>query len=64
MPNLTPPPLSSTVSSVFEGFLKKLEDEKVLSKSAQEALAQSLSEQKLDSDTLRKAIFTSDAVPK
>lgn len=64
MPNTTPPPLSSTVTSVFERFLKKLEDENVLGKAAREALAQSLNEQRLDSESLRQALFKSDEPPK
>ena len=56
-------PLSSTVSSVFDQFLKELEKAKVLNEAAQQALAQSLHDQKLDHMTLRKAIFTSDGPP-
>lgn len=64
MPNTTPPPLSSTVSSVFDQFLEKLENEKILGKAAQESLAQSLHGQKLDHETLREALFISDEPPK
>jgi hypothetical protein len=53
------PPLSSTVSSVFDAFTKKLEDEKVLSAEALKALKQSLKDQKLDYASLREAMFTS-----
>lgn len=61
MPSV-PPPLSSTVSSVFEAFIKKLGDEKVLEGGALEALKESLMEQKLDPGSLRQAMFTpSDA---
>ena len=60
MPITTPTPLSSTVSSVFDQFLKKLEDEKILNTRAQEALAQNLHDQKLDHETLRKALFKAD----
>ena len=56
----SPPPLSSTVSAVFEQFLKKLADEKVLGKDAFAALGNSLYEQKLDAESLREAIFTPD----
>jgi hypothetical protein len=59
MATATLPPLSSTVSSVFDQFLKELEEAKVLSKAAQQTLARSLHDQKLDHATLRKAIFTS-----
>lgn len=55
---VTPPPLSSTVSSVFDAFIKKLEDEKVLEPAALEALKQSLMQQKLDPASLREAMFT------
>ena len=55
-----PPPLSSTVKFVFEEFLKKLQEENVLGKSALEALALSLHGQKLDPETLREALFKSD----
>lgn len=50
--------LSSTVSTVFEAFIKKLEDEKVLEPTAREALKQSLIKQKLDHASLREAMFT------
>lgn len=60
MPNTTPPPLSQTVSSVFDQFLKRLEDQGLLGTAAREALSQSLREQKLDAETLRKAIFKAD----
>lgn len=58
------PPLSSTVSSVFEAFLKKLEGEKVLNAKALEALKESLKSQKLDHGSLREAIFTPDEAEK
>jgi hypothetical protein len=64
MPSTISPPLSSTVISVFDQFLKKLEDEKVLTTCAQEALAQSLHEQKLDHESLRRALFKPDESPK
>jgi len=64
MPVEAPPPLSSTVRSVFDQFLKKLEDDKVLSSSAQEALVQSLHSQRFDHETLRKALFKSNEPPK
>ena len=54
------PPLSSTVSSVFDQFIHKLSEEKVLGKSALDALSKSLHDQKLDAETLREAIFTPD----
>ncbi len=54
------PPLSPTVTLVFEQFLKKLEDEKVLGPAAQEALAKALAAQKLDPDSLRQAILTAE----
>lgn len=63
MPVATPPPLSSTVSSVFDQFLKQLADEKVLNAAAQEALAQSLHDQKLDHETLSRALFKPDESP-
>lgn len=52
------PPLSSTVSTVFEAFIKKLEDEKILEPAACEALENCLTEQKLDHASLREAMFT------
>lgn len=64
MSNPTLPPLSSTVSSVFDQFLKKLEAGKVLTAGAQEALAQCLHDQKLDHEILRKALFKPDEPPK
>ncbi|TMJ90626.1 MAG: hypothetical protein E6G76_05655 [Alphaproteobacteria bacterium] len=60
MPNPALSPLSSAVSSVFDQFLKKLETEKILDKSAREALAQSFQGQKLDHESLRKALFKRD----
>ncbi|HZL31583.1 MAG TPA: hypothetical protein VFC54_11070 [Pseudolabrys sp.] len=53
-----PPPLSSTVSSVFAEFLKKLEAEKTLEAPAIAALKLALEQQKLDPESLRKAIVT------
>jgi hypothetical protein len=52
------PPLSSTVASVFEAFLKKLAEEKRLPLAAIEALRHALDEQKLDANSLREALFT------
>lgn len=54
----SPTPLSSTVSAVFEAFVKRLEEEKVLEPPAREALKESLMKQKLDHTSLREAIFT------
>ncbi|WP_292533632.1 hypothetical protein [Methylocystis sp.] len=56
MPNALPP-LSATVTLVFAEFLKKLESEKTIGNEAVEALRQSLEQQKLDVDSLRKALF-------
>jgi hypothetical protein len=64
VPNATLPPLSSTVSSVFDQFLKKLEGDSVLNKSALEALREKLHGQKLDHETLRAALFTAEEKPK
>jgi hypothetical protein len=63
MATTTLPPLSSTVSSVFDQFLKEIEEAKVLSTAAQQALAQSLHDQKLDHMSLRKAVFASGEPP-
>ena len=52
-----PPPLSPTVASIFAEFLKKLESGKALGAESIKALQQALDEQKLDPETLRKAIF-------
>jgi len=54
----TPPPLSSTATSVFEEFIKKLGDEQILESAALEALRESLIQQRLDPASLREAIFT------
>jgi hypothetical protein len=51
-------PLSPTVASIFTEFLKKLESEKILGAEALEALRQAFEEQKLDAESLRKAVFT------
>ena len=64
MPKTMPPPLSSTVSSVFDQFLKKLEDEKILSTTAQKTLGLCLHGQKFDHETLRNALFKRDEPPK
>jgi hypothetical protein len=52
-----PPPLSPTVASIFAEFLKKLKSEKALGDESIKALQQAFHEQKLDPETLRKAIF-------
>jgi hypothetical protein len=51
-------PLSPTVASIFGEFLKTLESEKALGARAIEALRQTFDEQRLDPESLRKAIFT------
>jgi hypothetical protein len=51
-------PLSPTVTAIFAEFLKKLEDEKTLSTEAIAALRDNFDQQKLDPESLRKAIFT------
>ena len=51
------PPLSSTVSAVFDQFILKLKEDRVLGESALKALGESLHAQKLDPDSLRAAIF-------
>jgi hypothetical protein len=51
-------PLSPTVAAIFSEFLKKLQDENVLGASAIEALGQALEKQKLDPESLRKAMVT------
>jgi hypothetical protein len=53
----SPAPLSPTVASIFGEFIKKLESEKVLGAEAIEALRQAFEEQKLDPESLRKAVF-------
>jgi hypothetical protein len=62
MPSVTPP-LSSTVSTVFAEFTKKLEDEKILNEAALKALRLCLEQQKLDHESLRKALFTINETP-
>jgi hypothetical protein len=52
-----PSPLSSTVSAVFEAFIKKLEEEEVVEPGARKALEQSLLKQKLDHGSLRDSMF-------
>lgn len=52
------PPLSPTVASIFAEFLKKLEFEKTIGAGAIGALRRALAEQKLDPESLRKAVFT------
>jgi hypothetical protein len=54
------PPLSSTVSAVFDQFINKLKEDNVLGKSAIEALSENLHGQKFGSDALRAAIFKAD----
>jgi hypothetical protein len=48
---------------VFDQFLKRLEDREVLGTAAQKALSQSFREQKLDPETLRKAMFKAEEPP-
>ena len=57
------PPLSPTVASIFAEFLKKIESEKALGAESIKALQQALGDQKLDPETLRKAIFSSGETP-
>lgn len=52
------PPFSTTVSSVIDAFLKRLEDHKTLPPASLLALRQALTERKLDAESLREAIFT------
>ena len=54
------PPLSQTVAAIFAEFLKKLESEKTLGDVSIKALRQAFDEQKLDPESLRKAIFTAE----
>jgi hypothetical protein len=60
MPPSTPPPLSSTVSLVFEEFLKQLKADNLASGAAQAALAGCLREQKFDHESLRIALLSVD----
>ncbi len=53
-----PAPLSPTVASIFAEFLKTLEGGEILGADAIEALQQTFEEQKLDAESLRKAVFT------
>ena len=56
------PPLSPIVQSVFESFLKELEDAKVLDADARARLKKSLiEEQETGAQPLRDAIFGADA---
>lgn len=50
-------PFSSTVSSVVDAFLKKLEDQKILSPASLSALRKALADHQLDAESLRAAIF-------
>ncbi|MET4608846.1 hypothetical protein ABIB90_008354 [Bradyrhizobium sp. JR4.1] len=52
------PPFSSTVSSVIDAFLQRLEDHKTLPPASLSALRQALADHKLDAESLREAIFT------
>ena len=60
MANMALPLWSSTVAAVFDQFLKKLKDENVLNDAAYKSLEKNLREQKIDYDSLRKAIFESN----
>jgi hypothetical protein len=51
-------PLSPTVMSIFVEFIKKLEAEEILLAAAIETLRQTFDQQKLDAESLRKAIFS------
>jgi hypothetical protein len=63
MPSAGPPPLSPTVTNIFDRFIKRLTDEKILGKSALDSLRQALNSQKLDHDSLRAAMFTPSEPP-
>lgn len=52
-----PTPLSPTVQSVFEEFLKKLQDQKTLDDKTIEKLRNALDLQKFDPESLRSVIF-------
>ncbi|MCP1842129.1 hypothetical protein ACVIHI_004952 [Bradyrhizobium sp. USDA 4524] len=52
------PPYSSTVSSVIDAFLRRLEDHKTIAPASLAALRQALADHKLDAESLREAIFT------
>ena len=51
------PPLSSTVSTVFEKFIQRVKGEKILNDAAAAALQKSLAGQSFGHEALRLAIF-------
>ncbi|KRB29710.1 hypothetical protein ASD99_23870 [Mesorhizobium sp. Root695] len=51
------PPLSSTVETIFTAFLKQLEADETIPKDAIKNLRNTLEGQKLDAESLRKALF-------
>jgi hypothetical protein len=54
------PPLSSTVETVFNAFLKQLEGDDTIPKESVANLRNVLEQQKLDPESLRKALFPSN----
>lgn len=54
------PPLSSTVETVFHAFLEQLEGDDAFPKESLANLRQALEAQKLDPESLRKALFPSN----
>ena len=57
-------PLSPTVTTIFKKFLDKLSDEKVLGPEALNALRDCLEQEKLDPESLQKAVLTTVEPPK
>ena len=54
----TSPPLSSTVSTIFDQFIQRIKDGNILNDAAAEALRKNLKEQTFGHESLRSAIFT------
>lgn len=52
------PPLTPTVAEIFDAFVVELAEKKLLTPAGIEALRETLSSQKLDANSLRRAIFT------
>jgi hypothetical protein len=57
MPDSSALPISPTVAAVFSGFLESLQNEKIVDEAAAERLRNTLDERKLDSESLRAALF-------
>lgn len=57
MPKAPKTPVSPTVSTVFSGFLKQLQDDGTADKATVERLQNVFDEQEFDAESFREALF-------